>query len=269
VLLAVNLLMVEKPALFGLADAGAGARASFVTVAVWWLVFSIPLFRRVPEPAIAAEDRRPGGPWLTLPFRELANTLRQVRRYRETFVFLVAFLLYNDGIQTIIRMAALHAAELGIGQGTLVGAILVVQAIGAPCAFLFGALARRIGPKPSILIGLVVYAGVCVVAYRMHTATEFWILALLVGLVQGGTQALSRSVFASLVPRRRSSEFFGLFAVFEKVAGILGPLVFGIVTQAAGSSRAAALALIGFFVAGGALLTRVDLAAGRAAAREG
>jgi MFS transporter, UMF1 family len=264
ILLALNLAMIQKPALFGLADASAAARASFLTVAVWWVLFAIPLFRRVPEPAILLAPPRSSS-WATLPFRELAGTLRDLRRYRQALLFLVAFLLYNDGIQTIIRMAALHGAEVGIDRGTLIGAILLVQIVGVPCAFLFGQFASRVGAKTAILLGLGVYIIVCIVAYRMTTAREFWVLALLVGLVQGGTQALSRSVFATLIPRERSSEFFGLFAVFEKFAGILGPLVFGVVTTAMGSSRSATLALIAFFVAGALLLTRVDLRAGRAA----
>lgn len=282
ILLAVNLAMVQAPHLFGLADAGAGARASFASVAVWWLLFSIPLFRRVREPAVTLAARRgdrtephsaqpvrtSAAGTIVAAFGDLRRTLGALRRLPHAFVFLASFLIYNDGIQTVIRMAALYGAEVGIQQGTLIAAILVVQFVGVPSAFLFGHIATRVGPKPMIFGGLITYAIVCGVAYRMSGPREFWILAVLVGVVQGGTQALSRSLFASLIPRQRSAEFFGLFAVFEKFAGIFGPLVFGLAITTFGSSRAAIVTIVIFFIIGGLLLRRVDVDAGRRAARQ-
>jgi UMF1 family MFS transporter len=165
-------------------------------------------------------------------------------------------------------MATIYGTEIGIGQGSLVGAILLVQFVGIPCAFAFGALAGRIGAKRAILLGLAVYGAASVLGYYMRTATHFYLLAVLVGLVQGGTQALSRSLFASLVPRQQSGEFFGFFAVSEKVAGIFGPLVFAAAISVGGSSRVAVLSVIGFFVAGALLLGLVDVEGGQRAARE-
>lgn len=269
VLLAINLAWIQFPATFGLADGAAGSRWAFLSVAVWWLLFSVPLFRRVPEPprtlAVGANS--------TLsPVRgalsRLRATLRDLRTYPQAFLLLVAFLVYNDGIGTIARMAAVYGAELGIGQGVLIGAILMVQFIGVPFAFLFGSLASRIGAKRSIFIALTVYGCVSVLGYYMKTATHFIVLAVLVGMVMGGCQALSRSLFASMIPRHRSAEFFAFFAVFEKIAGILGPAIFAGTIALTGSSRNAILAIIAFFVVGGGLLAFVDVAEGQRRARE-
>jgi UMF1 family MFS transporter len=268
VLLAFDLALIVKPEWVGLADASAGSRAAFVTVSGWWLGFSIPLFRRVPEPAVTPATRR-GGSSVVGAFRALAATLRELGRYRQATVMLVGFLIYNDGIQTIIRMAAMFGEEVGIGTGSLIGAILLTQLIGIPFAFLFGQLAGWLGTKQSIFLGLVVYAGVTVLAYRLDSAAEFWALAVLVGMVQGGTQALSRSLFASMIPAAKSSEFFALFAVFEKFAGIFGPLLFGFAVLLTGSSRGAILSVVAFFVLGGLILSRVDVVEGRRAARAG
>jgi UMF1 family MFS transporter len=264
VLLAINLTWIQQPAWFGFPDAGAATRAAFVTVAVWWALFSIPLLRRVPEPAVDAAAA--AGASLRTAFIRLTHTLRELRRYRHAFTMLVAFMLYNDGIGTIIRMATLYGTQVGIDQGSLIGALLLVQFIGVPAAFLFGAVASKVGAKPAILGSLVLYTVISVLAFRMTTARDFMILAALVGLVQGGSQALSRSVFASLIPKDRTAEFFGFFAVFEKFAGIFGPLLFSVAVAITHSNRAAILSVIVFFVAGGALLVTVDIDEGRRAA---
>jgi UMF1 family MFS transporter len=264
-LLAVNLLWIQRPAWFGLPDAGAATRLAFVSVAIWWALFTIPLLRRVPEPPVdpaAAAD----GTSIAAAVRRLLRTLRDLRRYRHAFTMLAAFMLYNDGIGTIIRMATLYGTQVGIDQGSLIAALLMVQFIGVPAAFAFGAIAARIGAKPAIFGSLVMYTLISVLAFRMSTAREFFLLAACVGLVQGGSQALSRSVFASLVPRDRTAEFFGFFAVFEKFAGIFGPLLFSLAVWLTGSNRAAILSVILFFVAGGLLLVKVDVEAGRRAA---
>jgi UMF1 family MFS transporter len=274
-LLALSLLCIQRPEWFGLPhgpDVPAEARTlparlAFVSVGVWWAAFSIPLFLRVPEPPrrlAAGEVERAGA--VRLAFARLAATLRELRGYRQAFLMLLAFLVYNDGIQTIIKMAAAYGAEIGIGSGALISAILLVQLVGIPFSFLFGALAGRIGAKRSILVGLLVYAGITVLGYRMRTAAHFFALALLVGIVQGGTQALSRSLFASMIPPHRSGEFFGFYSVFEKFAGLFGPLAFDLVIGATGSSRSAILSVIAFFAVGATLLALVDVEAGRRAA---
>ena len=275
-LLAFCLLLTQKPAWFGMpsgpgipADAAAlPARVSFVLTAVWWLLFSIPLFRRVGEPPAAP---RAAGSTARSAVRaswaQLGRTFRELATYRQALLMLVAFLLYNDGIGTIIRMAAIYGEEMGLSRGVMIGAIVMVQFVGIPFAFLFGALAGRIGTRPAIFIGLATYAGISVLGYFMRTATHFLILAALVGVVQGGTQALSRSLFASLIPRQKSGEFFGFFSVFEKFAGIFGPAFFSVAILLTGSSRSALLSIILFFVAGAWLLARVDVPAGQARAR--
>jgi MFS transporter, UMF1 family len=268
-LLALNLLWIQQPHWFGLADAASGARLSFLAVALWWLGFSLPLFRYVAEPQL------PRAAFTTLPvtvvrapLTQLRTTFKTLRTYHHAFLFLTAFLLYNDGIGTIIRMAVVYGGEIGIPPSALLGAILLVQCIGLPCAFLFGALAAKIGTRAAIFLTLAVYSAVSVMSYYMQTALHFYVVAILVGMVQGGSQALSRSLFASMIPRARSAEFFALFGVCEKFTGLLGPAIFTVMVTASGSSRNAVLSVLLFFVLGGVLLARVDVAAGQRAVSE-
>ena len=261
-LLAINLAMIQRPEWFGIPDAGVATRLSFVSVAVWWTLFSWPLFRKVPEPRVPPQVRASAGDALAQSVRQLVSTFRELRKYKQAMLLLLAFFLYNDGIQTIIRMAAIYGAEVGIDQGDLIGALLLVQFVGVPFSFAFGSLAALIGPKRGVLFGLAAYMGITMLAYYMTSAREFYMLAGAVGMIQGGTQALSRSMFASMIPRHRSSEFFAFFGVFERYAGVLGPAIFAVMAGL-GSSRTAILALIPFFVAGMILLARVNVAAGR------
>jgi UMF1 family MFS transporter len=267
-LLAVNLAWIVQPGWFGLPNAVAGIHLSFLSVAVWWVAFSIPLFRHVPEPPreIRAGEAQQNA--VVAAFARIGGTFRELRRYRNACLMLVAFMLYNDGIQTIIRLATVYGAEIGIGRDSLIAAILLVQFAGIPFTFLFGLMAGRLGTVRSIYIALTVYAIMCVFAYQMTTATEFFVLAIAVAMVQGGSQALSRSLFASLIPRQAASQFFGFFSVFEKFAGIFGPAIFAVVATATGSGRGAILSVIGFFVVGGSLLAFVNVAEGQRIARE-
>jgi len=272
ILLALNLAWIQKPEWFGLphgpdltpAQQTLPTRLAFLSVGVWWLLFSIPLFRDVPEPG----GSRGGRISVMNAFRTLRETFRHLGRYRQAVIMLVAFLIYNDGIGTIIRMATIYGTELGIGRGALIASIMIVQFVGIPFAFLFGAFAKWIGNKRAVMVGLVVYGIISIFGYFMRTGTHFLILALMVGMVQGGTQALSRSLFASLIPRQQSAEFFGFFAVVEKFAGIFGPALFAQVIALTGSSRGAILSVIAFFVVGGVLLHFVDVEQGQRAARE-
>jgi MFS transporter, UMF1 family len=269
-LLLINAIMISKPHLFGLADAGQASRASFVSVALWWALFSIPVLRDVPEPTReleAGESPRAGA--IRAGFARLAETLHQARQYPDLFKFLIAFWLYGDGIGTIIKMAAAYGTELGIPEGSLIGALLVTQFVGVPFTFLFGALAARIGSRRGIYIALVAYSLISCAGFFVTRAWHFWLLAIAVGMVQGGAQALSRSLYATLIPKSKSSEFFSFFGIFEKFSGIIGPFVFGLVSQLAGSSRPAISSVVIFFVAGIIILSTVDIQAGqRAAARE-
>jgi UMF1 family MFS transporter len=264
-LLAINLLMIQEPELFGIPDAGTGTRLALASVAVWWVVFSIPLFRRVPEPAVRRElDERSGAGALSGGVTRLMETFRELRRYRDAFVFLLAFLLYNDGIQTMIRMATIYGTGIGLPERAMITALLLTQFIGVPCAFLFGMAASRTGARTGVFVGLGVYILITLLGYFMRTAAHFYALAVLVGMVQGGTQALSRSLFASMIPRHKSSEFFAFFSVFERYAGVLGPAIFAFVIERSGSGRAAILAVAVFFVVGAAILAFVNVERGRA-----
>ena len=268
-LLALNLAWITAPGWFGMPDAGVATRLSFVSVAVWWAVFSIPLFRRVPEPPRQLESGETTGRAVVLAaFGRLGETFHELRRFRHALVLLIAFLLYSDGISTIIRMATLYGSQIGIARQHLILALLIVQFVGIPCSFLFGRVATWIGTKAAIFLSLAVYTVVSVLGYVMSTAAHFYLLAVLVGTVQGGSQALSRSLFASMIPRHKSSEFFGFFAVFEKFAGILGPLLFASAVGSTGSTRSAILSIVVFFVLGGLVLAAVDVEAGQRAARE-
>ncbi len=266
-LLVLNMVWVTHPALFHLAGTGAAVKASFLSVAVWWAVFTVPLLRRVPEPHVGAGVRafRLGTVWSD-GWRRLRTTWRAVRSYRSLVQFLVAYWIYNDGIGTIIKMATAVGSEIGIGTSDLIMALVITQFVAWPSTLLLGRLARRLGARPVLLAGLGVYVLVCAFGFLMRTAWHFQVLAALVGVVQGGCQALSRSLFATMVPRHRSAEFFGFYSSSGKLAGIAGPLIFGLLSQTTGQGRAGILVLGVFFVVGGWLLARVDLAAGQARA---
>jgi len=275
-LLALNLAWILKPGWFGLPTGAAlssaqktlPTRLALLSVAVWWLVFSIPLFRRVPEPPRTREpDELTGGRVLVAPFVRVGETFRALRGYKQAFLMLLAFMIYNDGIQTIQKMAATYGKQLGIADTVLIAAILIVQFVGFPFAFLFGSIAARIGAKPAIFIGLVVYAAISILGFYMQTAAHFILLAAMVATVQGGTQALSRSLFASLIPAHKSGEFFGFYSVFEKFASIFGPLLFWVTIAMTGSSRNAILSVIVFFAVGAFVLSRVRVSEGQEAAR--
>jgi UMF1 family MFS transporter len=201
-------------------------------------------------------------------FGHLGTALRELRAYRPAFLMLLAFLLYNDGIQTIIRMASIYGAEIGIGRNERIAAFVMVQFLAVPFALLFGQIAARLGAKPSLFVTLAIYTLIAMIGYFMSTTAEFFILAGLVATVQGGSQALSRSLFASMIPRHKSSEFFGFFSVFEKMAGILGPALFGVTAAMTGSSRSAVIAVIVFFISGGVVLAMVNVVEGRALAAQ-
>ena len=268
ILLLVNLAWILSPTAFGLSDSIAAIRLSFVSVAVWWLVFSLPLFFRVPEPtpSLEADETRLDNS-IRIAFVRLWETFHELRGFRQAFLMLVAFLLYNDGIQTIIRMASIYGAEIGIDQNAQIAAFILVQFVGVPCSFLFGAMAGRIGARASIFLALTIYTGISLLGYFMTTTWQFFALAILVGAVQGGSQALSRSLFARMIPKHKSSEYFGFFAVFEKFAGIAGPALFAASVTLFDSSRAAVLSVILFFVLGALVLSRVNVAEGEAQAR--
>lgn len=275
-LLALNVAWITNPGLFGLpsgdglssAEATLPVRLAFLSVAVWWLLFAIPLFRHVPEPRIESpEDDVRGFGLIRVAFTRLASTFREIRSYREAMKMLVAYLIYADGIGTIIRMAVVYGTIIGIDQTWMIVAILITQFVGVPCAFAFGALAGRVGAKRAIFGGLVVYGGIAVLGFLMTTHWHFLALAVLVGMVQGGTQALSRSVFASMVPAHKAAEFFGFYGVMDRFSGSIGSGLLGVMVAFGISIRYGILAVILFFVIGGAILLRVRVDEGVAVAR--
>lgn len=246
-------------------------RIAFLITAAWWLFFSMPLLRRVPEPPRMLEsDERAGANPVRSALVRIGETLRELRTYRHAFLLLVAFLIYSDGIGTIIRMAASYGSSIGLNQGVMVASILATQFIGIPFAFLFGMLAERIGPKPCVFIGLGVYVLITLLGYHMYytrSSLEFVLLAILVGTVQGGTQALSRSMFSTMIPRHRSGEFFGLFGIMDRFAGSIGTGLMTVVGLATGNLGLAILAIAAFFILGAILLAFVDVNEGRRVAR--
>jgi len=261
-LLVLNIIII-KPEVIGLArfpgipDSEWGSRISFFTVALWWALFSIPLFRYVKEPAAAGITGDGANPVLA-GFRRLGRTVRDIRRYGDLFKFLIAFWLYNDGITSIIVMAAIFGQEIGIGQGHLIGAIIMVQFVGIPCTIFFGWLASRLGTKRSIYLSLSVYGLIAATGYFMQSALHFWMLAFMVAMVQGGSQALSRSLFGRMAPKAKTGEFFGFYDVSSKFASIVGPSLFATVGVLTGSSRNGILSLLLLFVAGGIALALVN-----------
>lgn len=265
VLLLVNLAWILQPAAFGFADTVSAIRASFVAVALWWAAFSIPLFRRVPEPAVATSPHSSSA--VSAAFSRLGRTFGEIRRYRHAFLMFIAMLLYQDGIQTVIRMSSVYGAEAGIEQTAQIAAFVMVQFVGIPCAFIFGALGRRFGTKPMIFFSIGVYIVAIFLAYFMTSVVHFFLLAFLIGTVMGGAQALSRAMFARLIPRDRSSEFFGFYAVAERFATVFGPAIFTISALMTGSSRSAMLPIVGLFIAGAFVLSKVDEAEGIRAAQ--
>jgi UMF1 family MFS transporter len=268
VLLLLNLWWILSPGTFGFADTASATKAAFVSVAIWWLLFSIPLFRGVPEPVVVHDPgEHDGKSVLAAAFGRLGRTFAEIRRYRHAFLLFLAMLLYQDGIQTIIRMASVYGAEIGIDQNAQIAAFIMVQFLGIPFSFLFGSIGSRIGTKRALFIALAVYTVATILGYFMTTVTHFFILAGLIATVQGGAQALSRSLFARLIPVNKSSEFFGFYAVAERFATVLGPLVFTLSVTLTGSSRTAVLFIVVFFAAGAALLSMVDEEAGVRAAR--
>lgn len=262
--------LIRNPGWLGLADGTMATRVGFLTVGLWWALFSLPLFFRVPEPPRQTEaDEADAASAVRVALGRLKETASELRGdYKQGFLMLVAYMIYNEGIGTIIRMGGIYAVSMKFPEDSVIIAILLIQFAGIPFAFLFGSLGPIMGTKRAILLGVVIYAGISIVAYNMRTINQFYLMAALVAMVQGGTQGLSRSLFGTLIPKHKASEFFGFFSVFAKVAGIFGPLVFGLVIEATGSIRQAILSVIIFFIIGGLLLSRVDVEEGQRKAQE-
>jgi MFS transporter, UMF1 family len=268
ILLAVNLVMIMfLPDVLGV-DTGLMTRLAFITVAVWWAVFTLPLLLRVKEPVRRIEPGEAGFSPLKASFTRLATTFKEILKYRELSMGLLAFWVYSNGIGTIIVMATIYGAELGFSQTTLIGTLLMVQFLAAPFAFLFGWLSKKLGTKKSIYLSLCIYTLIAIAGYFLYQEWQFWVLGAAVATVQGGSQALSRSLIGKMMPKSKSAEFYGFFSVFEKFSSILGPALFGVVSTIMGHSRLSIVSLIIFFALGIFLLTKVNVEKGAAIAQQ-
>jgi UMF1 family MFS transporter len=254
-LLSLNVGMVWHPEWFGLADPASAVRASFLVVAAWWMLFSTPLFLLVEEPG--GDGSVLSVQVLLAGFKRIWRTLHEVRRLQNIWLFLVAYWLYIDAVDTIVRMAVDYGLSLGFNQNDLILALLLTQFTGFPSALLFGRLGSRFGAKTGIFAGLLIYVLVTVWASVMTTAAEFYYLAVLIGLAQGGVQALSRSLYARMIPAGRSAEFFGFYNMMGKFAAIIGPVLMGWIGVLSGNPRTGILSLLVLFTAGAVLLVKV------------
>jgi len=266
-LLLLNLAMIQMPQLFHLSNSLIATQLSFLSVGIWWNVFSIPLFRFVHEEQVHYSPNSKKSSFLRIGLIRVGQTFKEIKHYKELLKFLVAFWLYNDGISTIIKMATIYGREIGIGTTDLIAALLITQFVGIPFSLLFGKLANKIGSKKALYLSLWIYVIIVVIGYFMQNAVHFYMLATAVGFVQGGSQAISRSVFGSMVPTKRTAEFFGFYGISSKFSAILGPFVFGLVGQLTGSSRYGIVSLVLFFVIGIWILSKVDIQKGQQEAR--
>ncbi len=253
VLFALNVAMTLKPEFFGLENATESVRYSFLTVAIWWALFSIPVLLAVPDRpktvAIPAAVKK--GIW------EIKSTIADVLKHRNLVLFLLAFSLYIDGVHTVISMAVDYGLSLGFESSDLISALLLVQFIGFPAALIFGRLGDRWGARKALNLGILAYLVITVMASLMQNKVHFFILAGCIGAVQGGIQSLSRSYFALLIPKEKSAEFFGFYNMLGKFASIIGPILMGGVAYLTGSTRLSILSLAALFIAGYYILQKV------------
>jgi UMF1 family MFS transporter len=265
-LFAMNIFMTLKPVFFGLADASQAVRVSFLTVAVWWAVFSIPVMIFVKEPQI--ERQKTGWAMVGAGFRQLRTTFGEIRKLRLVFLFLIGYWLYIDGVDTVIRMAVDYGMSLGFEANSLIVALMITQFVGFPAAIAFGKMGERLGTKAAILLGIAVYIGVTVWAMFMERTGEFYALAVVVGLVQGGVQSLSRSFYSRIIPANKAAEFFGFYNMLGKFAAVIGPFLVGWVGVLTGNPRIAIFSIIILFISGGVVLYMVDEKEGARMAKE-
>lgn len=243
-----------------LADAGVLPLGGFTTpkiafaiTAIWWAAFSMPIAKNVRQ--VHGIPKEPH--YIQKSFFRLGKTLRNIKAHKAAFLFLIAYFFYIDGVDTIIKMASSYGSDLGVSSNNLLIILLATQFVAFPCAIIFGRLAHRFKGKVMLYAAIVVYTLICIYAYFLRTTFDFWVLALAVGTVQGGIQAISRSYFAKLVPKERTNEFFGLYNIFGKFAAIMGPLLVGITSEITGHSKYGVLSIVILFIIGGFLLTRV------------
>lgn len=226
------------------------SQIGFAITALWWGLFTIPMLKNVEQKYYVERVANP----VTMSVKKLFNTMKNIKAYRALFLFLLAYFFYIDGVHTIFTMATAYGSDLGIGATTLLIVLFATQIIAAPFTVLFGKLGEKLNERRMIMVGILVYVCICIYAYFMKSALDFWILAMLVGTVQGGVQALSRSYFAKLVPKESSNEFFGFYNIFGKFAAIAGPLLVGVTAQVTENTNSGVFSLIILFIIGGVIL---------------
>jgi UMF1 family MFS transporter len=259
-LFALNVAMYLKPAVFGIPDGATAIRLSFLMVAFWWALFTLPLVFWVDEPVFhspATLGQAIRGGW-----RQLLGTAKDIRHLRVVGLFLLAYWLYIDGVDTIVRMAVDYGMSIGFAPGSLITGLLLVQFVAFPAAIAYGWIAQHTDAKRMVLIAIVGYIGITILAYFMHTEAHFYWLAGLVGLFQGGIQALSRSLYSRIIPKSKAAEFYGFYNMLGKFAAVIGPALMGTITLVTGNPRLGILSIVLLFIGGGLLLLRVDIDAG-------
>ena len=255
-LFVINVLMYLNPAWFGLSSQSEAILWSFVSVAVWWAVFSLPLFMSVEEKS-NAEISKGLFKTITEAFKAVVSTLREIKKHKRVAIFLIAYWLYIDGVDTIVRMAVAYGSDIGLDASSMITALLLTQFVGFPATLVFGIYADKIGFKKILTIGISIYILVTFYAYYMSTALEFYILAGTVGLVQGGVQAISRSFFSTIIPVNKEAQFFGFYNLVGKSAVLLGPVLVSWVALIFGNPRFGILSLLFLLVPGLILLWMV------------
>lgn len=255
VLFAFDVYMTLNPEVFGFSNSAEAVKFSFLTVSLWWFVFSIPLFINVPE--VKTKNIKIGKA-ITNGFKQLKQTFYAIKKLRMVLLFLLAYWLYIDGVDTVVRMAVDFGMSLGFKSSDLITALLITQFVGFPAAIGFGYLANIIGTKRGILLAILIYFLMTLWASQISSVSEFYMLAITIGLVQGGVQALSRSFYAGIIPKHQSAEFFGFYNMLGKFAAVLGPIMMGVVSLTTQSPRLSILSVSILFIAGGIILYYVN-----------
>jgi len=251
-LLAIAIILLAQQEILPI-SATVASKIAFIITAVWWGLFSIPLFKNVHQRYYIEREPNP----IASSFKRLGTTFKEIKKYRAVFLFLVAYFFYIDGVGTVISMSTAYGTDLGINATNLLIVLFVTQVVAAPFAILYGRLAQKFTGKKMLYVGIFVYIIVCLYAFFLKTTLDFWILAMLVATSQGGIQALSRSYFAKLVPKQKANEFFGFYNIFGKFASIMGPLLVGVTAQITGHSNMGVFSLVILFIIGFIVLTRV------------
>ena len=255
ILFLVNVLMYLYPQWFGLSGPADAVLWSFMSVAIWWLIFSLPLLLYVKEKDELMNIEKTNV--VTTAFSNLLNTAKSVRNYKKVVIFLLAYFLYMDGVDTIIRMATSYGSDIGLSASSMISALLLTQFVGFPATLVFGFYADKFGYKESLTFAIIVYIGVVLFSSQMDTATEFFIVAGIIGLVQGGVQAISRSYFSNLIPQDKAAEFFGFYNFIGKSSVFLGPFMVSGIALLTGSPSIGILSLLILFIPGLILLWKV------------